>query len=84
MHHNLYFSLLVSVASTVKLCQFEVSLSKALATVIVPLSGLILKAFVASLLLSIENLGGGKSSENTFCRRFFFLSKENTATPQGD
>lgn len=59
MHHNSYFPLLVSVASTVKLCHFEVSLSKALAAVIVPLLGLILKAFVASLLLSIEYLGGG-------------------------
>lgn len=53
---NMKLSLLVSLASTVTLCQAAVSRSKDLATVIVPLFGSILKAFVVSLLLSTEYL----------------------------
>lgn len=71
--------LLVSLAATVTLCQFAVSRSKALATVIVPLFGSILKAFVVSLLLSIEYLEE-KSQRHTGC----FLGKQNIVMPQGD
>lgn len=76
-------SLLVSLASTVTLCQSEVSRSKALETVIVPLFGSILKAFVVSLLLSIEYLED-KSRRHTFSRQGCFLGKQNIVIPRGD
>lgn len=80
---HMKFSLLVSVASTVTLCQLEASRSKALATVIVPLFGSILKAFVVSLLLSMEYLEE-KSQTHTFRRQGCFLGKQNIVIPQGD
>lgn len=49
----------ISVASTVRLCHSAVSRSKALATVMVPLCGSILKAPAPLLLLSIEYLRTG-------------------------
>lgn len=58
----------VSLASALKLCQAAVSLSKGLTTVTVPLLGSILKALVASLLLSMEYLTRRKQRKHFYNR----------------
>lgn len=70
----------ISVASTVRLCHSAVSLSKALATVMVPLWGSILKALAPLLLLSIEYLRTEQkhddSNDETFNSGSLFCCQE--------
>lgn len=72
-------SLHISFASTVKLCQSEASLSRALVTLKVPLFGSILKTFAPSLLLSIEYLRE-KSRRHTLSRLFSGQTKHCDTT----